>query len=248
MKTLLVDDEFAAISELKGKLQAFFPGIKIAGEATNVKEALQKIEELEPELIFLDIEMPEGNGFDLVRKLKRDRRPEIIFVTSQPDYALQAFDVAALSYLLKPIDDEALKKAIALGMKRIDEKNSSKRLEALLFNMNSREAKLKKVGIPSDTGVEFVFAGDIICCEGENGYTRIYLIDGHTRLSSYSIGEFSKMLKPFNFYPVHRSYLANYQHVRAYGNSGSLEMSNGKIIDVSRRRRPEVMKWLEKDS
>lgn len=244
MNALLIDDETAAISELRNRLQAAHPSIRIVGEAMNVRDGLEKITQLQPDLLFLDIEMPGGNGFELVRQLPPNHRPEIIFVTSQGAYALQAFRVAALSYILKPVDAAELKAAVDLAAIRLREKNSGQRLEVLLENMRTDNPADKRIGIPSEDGVEFVEASEIIYCEGVEGYTRFHLKPGKTRLSAYSIGHYHKMLEPYDFFAIHRSFLVNRQHVANYVNSGLLNLSNGSQLEVSRRRRGAVRDWL----
>jgi len=245
MTVLLIDDEPAAITSLRKILQDNCSSVSILGSAGDVQEALMKIERLRPELIFLDIKMPNGSGFDLVRKLPRGNRPEIIFVTSDDSFAMQAIKVAALGYLVKPVDAQELIGAVKHASQRIRQKTSEVRLEALLSNLETQEHSLKKVGIPSDRGLEFVDAGEIIYCEGEDGYTRIHVAGEPARLSSYSIGEYRKMLVPFDFFPVHRSYLVNRRHVSKHDRSGIIVLSNGTEITISRRRKDAVAKWLK---
>ncbi|MEM9528342.1 MAG: LytTR family DNA-binding domain-containing protein [Bacteroidota bacterium] len=244
MRSILIDDEPAALAELRYLLERYHPNVSIIGQAQNGHEGLKLTKGFAPDLLFLDIEMPDLNGFDLLRELNTTDRPEIIFVTSKAGYALQAFRVAALSYLVKPVDRFELNRAIKEATKRIKEKSSDKRLNALLENLEVTSVNKKKVGLPFETGMEFVDAGDILFCQGEEGYTRIFLKDGSSRLSSYSIGEYKKMLQGFNFGPVHRSYLVNYQHIRQYEKNGRLHLTNGKVIQVSRRRKPAVDQWL----
>lgn len=244
MRSILIDDEPSALAELQYLLERSHPNVSIIAKAQGGQEGLRLTQEHSPDLLFLDIEMPDLSGFDLIRELPSRDRPEIIFVTSKASYALQAFRVAALSYLVKPVDSFELAKAIKEASRRIKEKSSNKRLDALLENLETTAINKKKVGLPFETGMEFVDAGDILYCQGEEGYTRIFLTDGSSRLSSYSVGEYKRMLQDFNFGPVHRSYLVNYQHVRQYEKSGRLHLSNGKQIQVSRRRKPAVDQWL----
>lgn len=245
MLTLLIDDEPAATIELRALLQKNHPSLVIAGEATNIQDALVKIGQLQPQVLFLDIEMPGGNGFELVRQLKKGNRPEIIFVTSQNNYAIQAFSCAALGYVLKPVEPKALAAAITLAEERIRQKNNEQRLEALLKNLETPNRANQRIGIPSDKGVEFVAAGNIIYCEGEERYTRIYLLENGNRLSSYAIGQYRKMLVNHDFYPIHRSILVNRSFVKGINRAGQLELTNRKSLTISRRRRAEVEAWLK---
>lgn len=244
MNAVIIDDEPAAITSLRKIIVENCPEVNVISCAHNVAEALKKIALHKPDILFLDIQMPGRSGFDLVRQLPKGTRPEVIFVTSQDQFAMQAIKVAALGYLLKPVIANELKSAVALAERRIHQKDSETRLEALMSNLATKENAHKKIGIPSDRGVEFVDAGDILYCEGEEGYTRIHLKESAYRLSSYSIGEFRKMLALYDFYPVHRSYLVNRRHVVAHDRSGSLLLSSGENISVSRRRKVAVVKWL----
>jgi two-component system LytT family response regulator len=245
--TILIDDEPAAIIELHGMLRKNHPNLSVAGSADNIRDALQKIEAIKPDLIFLDIEMPGGSGFDLIRQLNKGSRPEIIFVTSQSNYAIQAFSCAALGYVLKPVERAPLAEAIAVAEERIRQKNNEQRLETLLENLKTSDSSKKKIGIPHDRGVEFVPAGSIIYCEGEERYTRIHLKEDGTRLSSYAIGQYRKMLIDHDFYPIHRSILVNRNYVKGINRTGQLELTTHQKLTISRRRRAEVEAWLKTD-
>jgi len=233
MNALLIDDEPAANTELKNMLRSAHPQINVVGEATNVHEALLKIGQLSPDILFLDIEMPGGTGFDLIRQLGETLRPEIVFVTSRNEFALQAFNCAVLDYVLKPVEPSALETAISRAEERLHHKNSARRLEALMSNMDSISNSEKQIGIPSDSGVEFVKAGDIICCEGFKGYTLIHLFDGSRRTSSYPIGRYKKMLPSPDFFMTHRSFVVNRQHVKKLL-TDELALSGGLVAEINR--------------
>jgi two-component system LytT family response regulator len=243
MNTLLIDDEPAANTELKKLLRAAHPQINIVGQATNVHEGLLKISQLEPDLLFLDIEMPGGTGFDLIRQLKKESRPEIVFVTSRNEFAFQAFNCAVLDYILKPVEPSTLAIAVKRAEERLRQKNSSQRLAALLANMDSSNNSEKQIGIPNDNGVEFVNAGNIICCQGIEGYTGIYLIDGSKRMSSYPIGHYKKMLPTPDFFMTHRSFVVNRRHVIKL-TGDEISLNNGLKAEISRRRKKLVEEWL----
>lgn len=221
-----------------------YPGIEVVADATNIGDGLLKIDLLKPELLFIDIEMPGGTGFDLVRQLKKGTRPEIVFVTSRDEYALRAFSCAALGYVLKPVEATALAEAIARATERIRQKNNELRLEALLTNLSATNHSEERISIPGKHGMEFVKAGNIMYCQGEERYTRIHLKGQGSRLSSYPIGEYRKMLPTPDFYPTHRSFLVNRLYVDRATRNGNLLLTNGTTVTVSRRRREEVANWL----
>ncbi|TXF89671.1 response regulator transcription factor [Neolewinella aurantiaca] len=243
MNTLIIDDEPAANTELKKMLRAYHQELTVVGEATNVHEGLMKIRKLKPELLFLDIEMPGGTGFDLIRQLGKDARPEIVFVTSRNEFAFQAFNCAALDYILKPVDQGSLATAVQRAKERMHQKNSSRRLEALLANIDASSNADKHIGIPNDHGIEFITAGDIICCQGSDGYTLIHLADGTRRTSSYPIGHYKKMLPTPDFFMTHRSFIVNRKHVVRLS-ADEISLNGGLKAEISRRRKKLVEDWL----
>lgn len=188
--------------------------------------------------------MPGGTGFDLVRQLKKGARPEIIFVTSRDQYALRAFSCAALGYVLKPVATKALEDAIGLARERIRLKNNEQRLEALLTNLDTKDRSEERISVPGKNGMEFVMAGNIIYCQGIERYTRIHIKGKGSRLSSYPIGEYRKMLPADDFHPTHRSFLVNRSYVVRTTKDGNLLLTDGTVVTVSRRRREEVINWL----
>ena len=219
--------------------------IDIVGEAANVPEGLQKISQLRPDLIFLDIEMPPSNGFELVRQLPQDLRPEVIFVTSQGEHALRAFECAALGYVLKPVERSSLATTVARAVSLIEQKNSAQRLNTLLKNLDTNAEEDLTISIPQDSRVEFVRAGDITHCSGEDGYTRIHLNGRKSLLSSYRIGHYGKMLTTKDFNLVHKSFIVNRKYVRRRSAVYELELVTGEIVPIGRRRKKDINPWLK---
>lgn len=244
--TVLIDDEPAAITSLRRQIEEFCPALDIVGTANGVTTGLEVIERLRPELLFLDIEMPDGSGFDLIDRLPRAHRPQIIFATSQESYALEAIRRATLHYLLKPVELAELLVAVELARQRLEEKNSHQRMEALLANLKQPGATTNSIGVPSETGVDFVEVGRITHCEGVDRCTRIHIMDDTPLLSSYSLGQFKRLLEGYDFLVVHRSFLVNLKHIRRYDKAGSLTLANGRVIPVSRRRRQEILDRLHR--
>ena len=240
----LIDDEPAAGRLLQSLLRDRHPEVDVLGVASTVQAAVECIEARKPDLLFLDINLPDGRGFEVLRHLPVERRPEVIFVTSEASYALQAIKVAALGYLVKPVDPDELAATLTTAKVRIRQRNSEERLRTLLGNLDQADRKNQRIGIPSEQGVEFVDAVDIIYCKGVDGYTSIVLQDGSRRLSSYSIGEYRKMLESMDFFGVHRSFLVNKQHVSGWADGATLLLSNRDRISVSRRRKGAVTDWL----
>ncbi|OAV44415.1 LytTR family DNA-binding domain-containing protein [Lewinella sp. 4G2] len=245
INAILIDDEPAANRSLNAMLERYHPEVVVKGTAVDVASGLKAIKQINPDLLFLDINMPDGSGIDLIRGLDPGNRPEVIFVTSEVNYSMQAVKVAALGYLVKPVDKSELKISLEIAKVRIEQRNSEARLRALLSNADGDNYAAKQISIPSDNGVEFVTAGEILYCSGLEGYTNIHLSDGTKRLSSYSLGEYRKMLEPFGFFVVHRSHLVNRAQVRGLARGGDLVLKNGEQVAISRRRKEAVLQWIK---
>ena len=194
IRAILVDDEEKALKSLQIKVQKFFPEITIVAAIQNPIEAVKVIEQEKPDLVFLDIEMPQLNGFDVLQKFKKPDF-EIIFVTAYSDYAIEAIQHCAIGYVVKPIDNDDLKAAVANAKKNRRLKTALKKNQTLIENLQNQSAD-SKVIIPSQKGLDFVKISNIIRCEGEGGYTKIVIHNAKDILSSYSIGKFVKEVKP----------------------------------------------------
>lgn len=237
MKSILIDDEPKAIETLEGLLAKYCPQVEIIGKANSVEEAYKKINFLEPELLFLDIDMPRESGFDLVRQLSPRTKIEIIFVTGHDEYAIQAMESCAIGYLLKPVLVEKLQMAVQAANLRILEKKENIRNTQLLENLMIDRLDKHKVGIPTEQGLEFVTVGQIIRCEAKKGCTLIVMENRKSIISSHNVGKYSSLLLKYGFKIAHRSHLVNRSHVLSYDRKGLLLMSDGKTIPVSKINR-----------
>lgn len=244
MNAIIIDDEPHAVAVLENLLSAHCPTVVIAGKARDVKEGLQLIEQLKPDLIFLDIVMPRASGFDLVQQLPAEHSLEIVFVTSFDEFALDAIRCCALAYIIKPIQTDELVKAVHLASQRIGQRVSYERSQALIHNLNSQQVDNKRIGIPNEKGLEFVVVGNIIRCEGLDGCTRIVLKESKSIISSYNIGEFRKLLAYDHFFTVHKSHLINLNEIIRYDREGTILMRDQQAVPVSRRRRQEFLEKI----
>ena len=244
IKTILIDDEPKALAILKNKIERLCPQLDVIAETQNPKEAIQLIKDLKPELIFLDIAMPEFNGFEV---LKQFNEPdfEIIFATAFDDYAIEAIKHCAIGYLVKPIDNEDLIKAIENAKKNIDDKSALEKNKLLIDNLGVQSFQQKKLVIPSTEGLEFVKIEDIMICEGVDGYTKIHFTNQKAILSSNSIGHFKKLLNDNLFYMVHKSFIINLDYIEKYLNEGYVVLSDNHKIPVSRSRRQSFLERLK---
>ncbi len=244
IKTILIDDERKALAILKNKIERLCPNIEIIAETQSPVEGVALIKKLEPQLIFLDIAMPDLNGFDVLQQFSEPNF-EIIFATAFNDYAIDAIKHCAIGYLVKPIDNADLVAAVKNASKNIEEKTALAKNKLLIENLGVQTFQNKKIVIPSQDGLEFVKMVDIIFCEGVEGYTKIHFINRKPMLSSHSIGHFSKLLDNSDFYLVHKSYFVNLSYIEKYLNEGYLILSENHKVPVSRNRRQDFLNNLK---
>jgi two-component system LytT family response regulator len=241
---LLIDDERKALAILKNKLERFCTNIVVIGETQSPVEGLALIEKLKPQLVFLDVAMPEMSGFDLLAKIPNPTF-EIIFVTAFDSYAVDALNHCAIGYLVKPVDNQSLIATVLKAIKNIEAKTALEKNKLLIENLGVQSFQDRKMVIPSQEGLEFVKIDSIIHCEGADGYTKIHFDDRKSILSSNSIGHFNKLLKNSDFFLVHKSHLINLDHIQKYLNEGTLILSNNHKVPVSRNRRADFLKTFK---
>ena len=239
IKTLLVDDEPRGLSSLKKLLEFNCPELDIIGVCGSADEAKAMIEQVKPDLVFLDISMPEKNAFDLLNEVGNISF-EIIFVTAYNDYMLEAFRFSAIDYLLKPVEDNLLMEAVRRAVRRIEEKTTGSNLDTLLYNMRNKEGRQKlKMVIPSQKGYQVVKLSEIIYCEASINYTNFHFTGKPVFCASRPIHEYEKLLEDCGFLRIHKSFLVNMEHVQEYkrGEGGYVMLSNGAEVEVSRRKK-----------
>ncbi|MCB0457104.1 MAG: response regulator transcription factor, partial [Flavobacteriaceae bacterium] len=237
IRTILIDDEPKALAILQNKIERFCPEIEIIVSTQYPKKGIELIKNLKPELLFLDVSMPEMTGFEMLQKIEKPKF-EIIFETAYDDYAIEAINNCAIGYLVKPIDNEDLVKAVKNAAKSIQKKMALEKNQILIENLSIKKFQDKKAVIPTQDGLEFIEINQILHCEGTEGYTKIHFKNRKPILSSQSIGHFAKMFDGQDFYLVHKSHLVNLYHIDKYLNEGSILIEHHKI-PVSRNRRNE---------
>ena len=245
IQTIIIDDERHSCDALKMLLGKCCPQIEVKAICNSAKDGLQKINELNPDLIFLDIEMPHMNGFQMLEQLSKIDF-EIIFTTSYDQYAIKAFKFSALDYLLKPVDREELEKAIQKVSKKINPP-VSQQLEILLQKINQPTIAVQRIALPTMQGLEFVLVNSIIYCSSSNNYTEFFLKDKKKILVSRTLKETEDMLTDHAFLRVHNSHIVNLNAITKYvkGEGGYLIMEDGSTIDVSRSRKELLMQRLQ---
>ncbi|MEM8526012.1 MAG: LytTR family DNA-binding domain-containing protein [Bacteroidota bacterium] len=232
---IIVDDEANNRENLRLALQTYCKEIEIVGEADSAITALDVIQDKQPELVFLDISMPLGDGFQLLESLPKIDF-DIIFVTAYDQYAIRAIKFCAIDYLLKPIDALELKKAVNRVLINQSQKREQQKVQLLMANMQQQQ---QKIALPQSDHVEFVAVSEIIRCEGEKNYTWFYLQDGRKLLVSQTLKEYVELLEDAQFFRVHQSHLINLNQIAKYSrrDGGFVTMSNSSRIPVARSRK-----------
>ena len=244
LKTIIIDDEPDSIKLLELQLTQHCPEIEIAGTFTSSVKALPAIEKIQPDLIFLDIEMPVMNGFELLEKILH--LPfSVIFITAYNQYALKAFRFNAVDYLVKPIDANDLIEAVTKAVKRI--KQTPAQLSQMQRQLRGEPAT--RIAIPGQQGgISFIDLNDIIYSEASNNYSKLILTDGKQFLISKTLKDVQEVLEEEHFLRVHRQYVINLNHVKHFNrNEGVLTMDNGDHIPIARNQKERLIeryKWL----
>ncbi len=246
MKAVIVDDEPKNIKILRGLLDEFCPNVAVLGEATNSEDAKQVFQDVRPDIVFLDIEIPYGNAFDLLDQLKPVDF-EVIFITAFDEYSLKAFKYSALDYLLKPVNIEELMQAVAKVEKRLEHKLINLQLNNLFHNFSRQPGDSQRIALTAmDGGIVFMEIRDILRVEAKGGYTFVFDKTGKYYISSRAIKEYEEMLPPDIFFRIHNSYIINVFRIKKYhkGRGGVVEMDDGVSIEVAARRKDEFLKRL----
>jgi two-component system LytT family response regulator len=237
LKSIVVDDESKSGESLKILVEDFCDDVTVSATCKTVDEALEAIKVHGPDVVFLDIQMQRETGFDLLEKLDAISF-EVIFTTAHSEYAIKAFKFSAIDYLLKPIDLEELKGALAKVRKKIGQ-GITARLQQLMRNLRETSGENYKLALPTSDGLFFVKVSSIVYCEASSNYTEIVTEDGRKHVVSRTLKEYDEMLSEHNFYCIHNSYLVNLNAVKKYvrGEGGSVIMTTGQSLDVSKRKK-----------
>jgi two-component system, LytTR family, response regulator len=240
---IIIDDEAKGRLALLKKISDYCPQVKVLAEAANGSEALLLIQHHKPQLIFLDIEMPRMNGFEMLNELP-EKNFHIIFTTAYDQYAIKAIKYAAFDYLLKPVDIEELKTAVDKLDSR-ENKETKKQVELLQQNMQQKK-QLHKLAIPTLEGLLFYDINDIMHLEANSNYTNIHFTNKTKITASKTLKDFEELLPGDTFFRTHHSHLINLNFIKRYikGDGGQIELQNGAYVDVSRRKKEEFLKVI----
>lgn len=240
IRSVIVEDESAAREVLKNYLSKYCPQVEVIGEAQNIKEAVPLLHDLQPQLVFLDVEMPFGNAFDVLEACK-DLHFETIFVTAFSEYSLKALNQSAAYYLLKPISIEELIVAVNKVHQQILNHEIFDRNKIIIENFKESKTEKQQVILPTLEGFEVVKMEQIYRLRGNGNFTDLYLNDGTKKMVCRFLKHFSEIL-PLPFLRVHKSHIINMNYVKSYNKGGFVTLSDGSEIEISSTYKEEFLK------
>lgn len=240
LTAIIIDDEEMGRIALREKLNNYCPEVEIVGYADDGTSGLELIETLNPDMVFLDIEMPNMGGFEMLAQLK-EQSFHLIFTTAYDQYAIKAIRFAAFDYLLKPVDIDELKQAVnRIG--KSSSKDTRQKLEVLQHNMES-ETLLDKIAVPTLEGLLFLNIESMVHLEADSNYTTIHLANGGKEVTSRTLKDYEELLPKSIFFRCHHSHLVNLKSIKRYikGDGGQIELDNGHFVAVSRRKKDDFL-------
>lgn len=246
MKLIIIDDEDRARKSIIDLLKLSPHNLDIIAEAADVRSGIEAIRKHKPDLVILDIDMPDGTGFDLLKELDYIHF-KVIFVTAYEEFAVRAFDYSAIDYILKPVDPVKLMDAISKAQKIVDQENVNLRLNALFANLENINPDSKKLVLKTSEKIYIVNTSDIIRCESDMGYTQFFLADGKKILVSRNLKDYDLMLDGLGFFRIHQSHLINLKFIDYYDKTegGSVIMKDNSHLPLSRRKKESFLKLIE---
>lgn len=243
IRSIIIDDEAKSIELLRALLQEYCPQVHLVAVGTDVSSGIQTIRDFDPELVFLDIAMPDGDGFKVLETLE-DQPFKVIFTTAYNQHAVKAFNFSALHYLLKPIDIDELIKAVSRFEEEVKVDLFFDQAKLLMDNLKQNGNRL---ALPHQQGFDIVEESDIIYLSGENNYSWFYLKNDQSVLVSKPLGFYENLLRPSNFFRIHKKHLINLAYVKSFqrGKSGMVTLLNGTELPLSYRRKDEFIRCLK---
>ena len=241
LKVLLVDDEERATDSLRLMIEKTIPEISRVMVCNDSRKAAEMVHEFQPGLVFLDIQMPHMNGFEVLEKMP-NKNFKIIFTTAYNEYAIQAIRFSAFDYLLKPVDMEELQSSVQRFIQgNEDYRQQYELLKNIMHNIQASSAEDFRLALPTKEGVHFLVPQEIIRCESLGNYTRFYAMNNRQYLISKTLGDYDTLLTPHNFIRTHKSHLVNRKFISFIDHDGYVVLKDGARVGVSRRRKEDVM-------
>jgi two-component system LytT family response regulator len=246
IRTIVIDDEDKARETIVNMLSMYCKDVEVVAEAHDVQSGYDTIRKHAPELVLLDIKMPDGTGFDLLRKfLNFDF--QVIFITAYEEFAIRAFKFSALDYLLKPIDPDELVGAVQKAQAKLKSDNLTVKIQTLFENIDHLSNREKKIVLKTSSNVHVVNLYEIIRCQSDKNYTHFYTTDGEKIVVSKTLKEYDELLRTYGFFRVHQSHLINLTFVKRFEKSdgGYLVMKDNSKVPVSFRKKDDLMKLFK---
>ena len=244
IKAILIDDELNSLQNLQQKLEGFCPDVAIVAVTQKPEEGILLIRQHQPDVVFLDIEMPRMSGFRMLEELG-EYDFDIIFTTAYNHYSIDAIRISAFDYLVKPIGIEDLQQAVERLSKSLNRQTKEK-IDILKKSLSDNKSQEDKIAISTSEGIEFIPIKNIIHVESKSNYSKIFLTDNKSIMVTRILKDFEEMLVPYNFYRVHNSHLINLNYIQKYVRSqgGHVQLQDGTLIDISRRKKEEFLKMI----
>lgn len=247
---LLIDDDANLRNGMRSLLERYAPEIMIIGEADNVKSGIEAMENLQPQVVFLDIQLGDGTGFDILEDIAQKRgksTSHIVFITAHEQYAVKAFRFSALDFLLKPVDPEELEKVIVKIKSVLTKNDNYAHIDLLLENIRKKVDNFKRIALSTSDGIHLFEISDIIRCESEDNYTKFYIKNNKPILISKTLKEYEEMLTEHGFERIHQSHLINLSYLKSYikKDGGYVVMADNSNLPISQRKKERLQEVLK---
>lgn len=247
---ILIDDDAHLRSGMKTLLQRYAPEIQIIGEADSVKNGVEVMEKLQPQVVFLDIQMNDGTGFDVLEQMAQRNgklTSHIVFITAHEQYAIKAFRFSALDFLLKPVDPDELQKVIEKIKNVLVKNDGYAHIDLLLENIRKKVDNFKRIALSNSDGIHVFEVSDIIRCESEDNYTKFFIRNSKPILISKTLKEYEDLLTEHGFERIHQSHLINLSYLKSYikKDGGYVVMTDNSNLPISQRKRERLQELLK---
>ncbi len=247
---LLIDDDKHLRKGLKSLIERYAPEIRIIGEAESVKTGIEALENLQPQVLFLDIHLADGTGFDILEQVAKTSgkvSSHIVFITAHEQYALKAFKFSALDFLLKPVDPEELQKSIVKIKETLEKNTSFEHIDLLLENIRKKVDHFKRIALSTADGIHLFEISDIIRCESIDNYTKFYIKNSKPLLISKTLKEYEDLLKEHGFERIHQSHLINLSYLKSYikTDGGYVVMGDNSKLPIAQRKKERLQELIK---
>jgi two-component system LytT family response regulator len=247
---LLIDDDSNLRNGMKSLLARYAPDMHIIGEADSVESGVKAMDSLRPQVVFLDIQLGDGTGFDILEQLANKNgksSSHIVFITAHEQYAIKAFRFSALDFLLKPVDPEELEKVIAKIKNAVNDNSNYAHIDLLLENIRKKVDNFKRIALSTSDGIHLFEVSDIIRCESEDNYTKFYIKNNKPVLISKTLKEYEDLLTEHGFERIHQSHLINLSYLKSYikKDGGYVIMSDNSHLPISQRKKERLQELIK---